>query len=258
MTVQQPIAADSDAAFIASLITEDMLRGSERFPSPHVELWTMPGFLTPEECDVLMRAIDANKAPSRVAYGEPNARTSETCIFDATVRSSETCVLDDTAPVIQLLDLKLSLLLGIPPECGEPIQGQRYAVGQEFKLHHDYFEDHHPDTASNRHRCGNRTWTAMIYLNEPEEGGETGFAYLQHDFKPRQGMAVCWNNVGLDGKPNRYTLHQGKPVIRGDKYIITKWFRERAWLGPVGYVPPAAAPQRNAKAKVKRAIKGRR
>lgn len=246
MTVQQPIGADSDSAFIASLITEDMLRGAARFPSPHVELWTMPDLLGPEECDILMRAIDANKAPSRVAYGEANGRTSETCILDA------------DEPVVQLLDLKLSLLLGIPPECGEPIQGQRYAVGQEFKLHHDYFEDHHPDTASNRHRCGNRTWTAMIYLNEPEEGGETGFAYLQHDFVPRRGMAVCWNNVGPDGKPNRYTLHQGKPVIRGDKYIITKWFRERPWLGPVGYVPPAGAPQRGGKVKPKRAIKGRR
>ncbi|MEH3035681.1 MAG: 2OG-Fe(II) oxygenase [Sphingomonas adhaesiva] len=255
MTVQQPIAADAGAtspgASMASLITGDMLRatrfmGAQRFPSPHVELWTMPDFLAPEECDILMRYIDANKEPSRVAYGDAGARTSETCVFD------------NTTPVVQLLDLRLSMLLGIPPGCGEPIQGQRYAVGQEFKLHHDYFEDHHPDTASNRHRCGNRTWTAMIYLNEPEEGGETGFHYLQHEFVPTRGMAVCWNNIGPDGKPNRYTLHQGKPVIRGDKYIVTKWFRERAWMGPVGYVPPAAAAVSRAKPKVRRAIKGRR
>lgn len=251
MTVQQPIAPTTDrpaadTPSIAALVSEDMLRatrfmGAERFPSPHVELWTMPGFLAPEECDVLMRYIDANKEPSRVAYGDAAARTSETCIFD------------NSAPVVRLLDLRLSMLLGISPRCGEPIQGQRYAVGQEFKLHHDYFEDHHPDTASNRHRCGNRTWTAMIYLNAPEEGGETAFAYLGHEFVPTQGTILCWNNIGADGKPNRYTLHQGKPVVRGDKYIITKWFRERAWLGEPGYVPPATM-----KPKPRRAIKGRR
>ena len=45
----------------------------------------------------------------------------------------------------------------------------------------------------------------------------------------RRGMLLIWNNMGLDGKPNENTLHAGSPVIRGTKYIITKWFRLNRW-----------------------------
>ena len=42
-------------------------------------------------------------------------------------------------------------------------------------------------------------------------------------------MLLIWNNMDLDGKPNRNTLHAGSPVIKGTKYIITKWFRLNKW-----------------------------
>ncbi len=34
----------------------------------------------------------------------------------------------------------------------------------------------------------------------------------------------------LDGAPNEATIHEGMPVVEGTKYIVTKWFRENAWL----------------------------
>ena len=225
MSIHQPIVLSEE------MLLATRFAGATRHPSPLVELWSMPGFLDPGECDVLMRYIDANRRPSQIAYGAADARTSETCAFDP------------AAPVVQLLDLRLSLLLGIAPTLGEPIQGQRYGQGQEYRLHHDYFEPHHPDAATHAARCGNRTWTAMIYLNQPEEGGETHFAYLEEAFVPRQGTILCWNNIGADGRANRHTLHAGRPVTRGSKYIVTKWYRERDWSAAA----PAAGTARAAR-----------
>jgi prolyl 4-hydroxylase len=44
-------------------------------------------------------------------------------------------------------------------------------------------------------------------------------------------MLLIWNNMALDGTPNLNTLHAGKPVEQGTKYIITKWFRLNRWQG---------------------------
>ncbi|MCP3734807.1 2OG-Fe(II) oxygenase [Sphingomonas sp. RP10(2022)] len=234
MTMQAPIdlnALGLDEAAIHAL----RFQGGTEIDNPYIDMVMAPAFLNADECALLCGMIDANRSPSQVAYGVANARTSETCAFDA------------AHPLVQLLDLRISLFLGVGPQFGEPIQGQRYAQGQEFKLHTDFFEANHPDTLTNATRCGQRTWTAMIYLNEPEAGGETFFHYLDHDFVPQTGTMLCWNNRDAEGKANPFTLHQGKPVIAGTKYIVTKWFRERPWAGP------AAAPKPK-----RRAIKGRR
>ena len=107
------------------------------------------------------------------------------------------------------------------------MQGQRYAVGQEFKPHTDYFE-----ADSLLRYCGEagqRTWTAMIYLNVPEAGGATRFKTIDKIVQPETGKLLCWNNLLPDGRPNGATLHHGMKVRRGTKYIVTKWFRQRAW-----------------------------
>ena len=50
---------------------------------------------------------------------------------------------------------------------GEPLQGQRYQQGQRFREHADFFYIDQPYWAEYEPHGGQRTWTAMIYLNEP-------------------------------------------------------------------------------------------
>lgn len=109
---------------------------------------------------------------------------------------------------------------------------QSYQVGQELKAHHDYFaldSAVYPKVAG---KAGQRTWTFVVYLNDVVKGGGTHFFYLDHTFYPKQGMAALWNNISSDGVVNRYTLHAGLPVEEGEKFIITKWFREHGF-GPM-------------------------
>ena len=103
----------------------------------------------------------------------------------------------------------------------EQAQIQHYSVSQQFKPHWDAFE---PTLDEAYNSVGQRTWTFMMYLNNVEEGGETYFPKLNETIVPKIGKAVLWNNLDANGDINRDTKHEGKPVIKGEKYIITKWF----------------------------------
>ena len=69
----------------------------------------------------------------------------------------------------------------------------------------------------------------MAFLNEVEEGGQTHFTELEFQIEPKPGVLLVWNNACSDGTPNVKTMHAGTPVIRGSKYVITKWYRTRKW-----------------------------
>ncbi len=110
---------------------------------------------------------------------------------------------------------------------GEPLQGQRYAAGQEFRAHTDSFNPGSYDYYAHTANGGQRTWTARVYLNAPEEGGATRFKAIAKTIQPETGKLLAWDNLAADGLPNPATIHHGMKVRRGVKYIVTKWFRER-------------------------------
>ena len=184
------------------------------------QIYYHPDFLTGAECDRLVRLIDANRRPSTLLSqsDDPNFRTSESCD------------LDRWSPDVQPIDERMAELLGIPPENGETMQGQRYAPGQQFRAHYDWFNEQQDYWPAMKASGGQRTWTAMIYLNDVEEGGATWFPQAGVRVAPKRGLLLAWNNMKPDGSPNIGTLHEGTPVVKGVKYIITKWFREHAWI----------------------------
>ncbi len=189
----------------------------QKVPSPKLDLFIMRDFLDHTLCAALIERIERQRRPSTIA--------DDTGI--ASFRTSETCDLDPSDPAVAVVDSKISVLLGLNPSLGELIQGQRYAPGQEFRAHTDTFNPGGYDFYVHTSHGGQRTWTAMIYLNEPEEGGATRFKTIGKTIRPEQGKLLAWNNLLADGSPNPATLHQGMKVRRGAKYIITKWFRER-------------------------------
>jgi prolyl 4-hydroxylase len=193
--------------------------GVRRVPSPKVELFTVRDFLPRGLCDELIRLIDANRRPSTIA--DPNG--------DDYFRTSETCDLEPGEPAVRDLEARLFALTAIDAAHGEPVQGQRYEAGQEFKAHTDYFEPGGRDFARYTSVSGQRTWTFMAYLNDVPAGGATRFKTIDKIFQPRRGMLVGWNNRRPDGSLNPATLHHAMKVRKGLKYVITKWYRERPW-----------------------------
>ncbi len=195
--------------------------GVQRVPSAKLTLFLRRNFLSPELCADLIDRIDRVRRPSTLS--DPNG--------DTAFRTSETCDLAADDPAVVAVEAQISALTGLSPEFGESIQGQRYAVGQEFKGHTDYFEPKGIDFERYCGRSGNRTWTVMIYLNEPEAGGATRFKSIDKIVQPETGKLLAWNNRRPDGSLNTATLHHGMKVRGGVKYIITKWYRERIWVG---------------------------
>lgn len=193
--------------------------GVERVPTELADMYLAPGFLTRRDCRDLVKLIDAGAVPSTLFRGteRPDFRTSWTCHLP----SSE--------PLVESLEEYISELLGIHSAYAETAQGQRYRPGEQYKAHHDFFHAGQDYWTNEAPRGGQRTWTAMIYLNEPKQGGETEFPLLDVAIKPQAGTLVMWNNIASDGTPNMKTLHAAKPVIAGVKHVITKWYRLGPW-----------------------------
>ncbi len=211
-----PCMANPGDTTAARLMTT---KGMRRVPSDRLELLYCHDFLPGPLCARLMKLIDKDRRPSTIA--DANG--------DNYFRTSETCDLDAREPAVRDLEDRLFSLNGIDPDHGEPVQGQRYDVGQEFKPHTDYFEPGGPDFEKFCSVAGNRTWTFMIYLNDVSSGGGTRFKTIKKTFQPETGTLVCWNNKRADGRFNPNTLHHGMKVRKGLKYVITKWYREKPW-----------------------------
>jgi len=189
-------------------------------PKQPIQLFVQDEFLDAETCQQMCTKIDEGSYPSPLYEKEKHED----------VRTSYSCNLNSYDPLIVEIDGKIAGLLGIDRAHGEPLQGQRYQEGQRFREHADFFYIDQPYWGEYEPHGGQRTWTAMIYLNEPEAGGATRFKLLDYQVEPKLGRILIWNNMSLDGSPNPWTLHEGMPVEAGTKYIVTKWYRERQFV----------------------------
>jgi len=189
-----------------------------RLPVDGLEVYGVADFLNPAECARLMAIVDDVAVPS-LTYDN---------VADGS-RTSYSGDVDPHDPFIRMIQRRIDDLLGMEPRHGETMQGQRYAVGQQFRQHYDAFQPSHPFWHREQQRGGQRSWTAMAYLNAVEEGGSTDFPLADLSVPPQAGALLVWNNMRPDGKPNRKSLHAGTPVVRGTKYVMTKWYRARPW-----------------------------
>lgn len=217
----QACAAGVDYRKLSKIRITQSPEWAQRIETEKAQIYLVKDFMSGWECDQIIKIIDANLRPSTISgdSSDRQFRTSSTCDLSLIKNS-----------IVAAIDQKISAALGINLTYSEGIQGQKYKVGQQFKPHTDYFDaDQYAEHAS---VSGNRTWTFMVYLNETQKGGGTEFLNIGKTFFPEKGAAVVWNNLHSDGRPNPDTLHSGMTVEEGEKYVITKWFREKG-TGPM-------------------------
>lgn len=190
-----------------------------RQPALNMDMYLVQDFLSAEECSGLIALVDADAKPSTMLA--PGA--------DPTFRTSHTCHLYPEHPLVVETERRIAGLLGIDLRFSETLQGQRYFTGQQFKTHNDYLAGGQHYSEIVEREGGQRTWTAMVFLNEPEAGGHTNFRRAGVKIAPRTGALLTWNNLDRGGLTNPYTHHEGTKVEGGSKYVLTKWFREREW-----------------------------
>ena len=131
-------------------------------------------------------------------------------------------------PLIARIEQRLAGLLGLPANHGEGLQILHYRPGQEYEPHFDWFDPALPGYDSITRAGGQRIASVVMYLNTPELGGGTAFPELGLTVTARRGTAVYFAYEGGD----QQSLHAGLPVICGEKWIATKWLRERPYRQP--------------------------
>lgn len=176
--------------------------------------------LSAEECDALIADAAPRMARSLTVATKTGGeeinddRTSDGMFFQR-----------GQSPLIQRIEERIARLLNWPIENGEGLQVLHYRPGAEYKPHYDYFDPAEPGTPTIVKRGGQRVGTLVIYLNTPEKGGGTTFPDVHLEVAPQRGNAVFFSYERPH--PSTRTLHGGAPVIAGEKWIATKWLRER-------------------------------
>ncbi len=179
--------------------------------------------LSPDECDALIAAAATRMARSLTVSTQTGGeeindhRTSDGMFFQR-----------GESPLVQRIEERIACLLNWPIENGEGLQVLHYRPGAEYKPHYDYFDPAEPGTPTIVQHGGQRVGTLVMYLNTPEKGGGTVFPQAQIEVAPQRGNAVFFSYARP--APSTGTLHGGAPVIAGDKWIATKWLREREFI----------------------------
>lgn len=132
-------------------------------------------------------------------------------------------------PFIERLDRRIAALMNWPVENGEALQVLHYGTSGEYRPHFDYFAPDQPGSAVHTARGGQRVATLVVYLNDVPDGGETTFPEAGLSVAPARGGALYFRYMNAQRQLDPLSLHGGAPVKRGDKWIMTKWMRERAY-----------------------------
>jgi prolyl 4-hydroxylase len=133
-------------------------------------------------------------------------------------------------PFIEGLEQRIASLMNWLVENGEGLQVLSYQVAAEYRSHFDYFPPQQAASAVHTARSGNRVATLVLYLNDVPNGGETSFPNAGISVAAKQGNAVYFRYMNAQRELDPLTLHGGAPVLEGEKWIMTKWVRERAFV----------------------------
>lgn len=180
-------------------------------------------FLSDDECDHLINLAKPSLARSTVADLDSaknlvnSARTSLGMFLPWGIKDK----------IVRGIHTRIAQITDIPEENGESMQVLYYGVGAEYQPHYDTFDPSTPGGLIHYNRGGQRVATFIMYLNTPEKGGETIFPQARLKITPEKGKALLFYNVNAEGISDSMSLHGGAPVIRGEKWIITRWLRER-------------------------------
>jgi prolyl 4-hydroxylase len=187
-----------------------------RQSSPRIA--TLNRLLTGEECDYV------------VSRGTPylkRAQVAGSQTLDIRTNTAAALGLIESDALIQSLDELICRALGEPAAHGENLSLLHYTPGQQFAAHCDWIDPTNPARSKELELSGQRIKTLIVYLNEGYEGGETVFTRVGWRFKGKRGDALMWDNVDTGGSVDPRTLHEGTAPRSSDKFVLSKWMRNR-------------------------------
>ena len=200
-------------AFLEHVHCADRLKTAERLQisaDPHIEL--VQALFSPEECRYVQMLAKPWLEPARV-YSETGGSRLDP------QRDAENMAFKPMAEdlVIQSINHCIAAAANFPVTWGEPLHVMHYGPGQQFHPHHDA---NGPGRGKRR-----RVATSLLYLNSEYEGGETHFPELGFRVRGAVGDLLIFHNLADFDVPDPRVVHAGLPIIRGEKWLATRWIR---------------------------------
>jgi prolyl 4-hydroxylase len=172
-------------------------------------VWLFRGAFSPAECDFLTILAEPTYERSLVKMDGKDVpdpiRTSDGAPIHWLIED----------PATHAINRRLAALTGTSVEQGEPLYILRYRPGQQYHPHVDWLGE------PNR-----RILTALTYLNDDYEGGETLFVKTGLRVWGQKGDTLVFRNIGRDGSFDPLSEHAGLPITSGTKYLASRWIRE--------------------------------
>ncbi|KAI9113503.1 hypothetical protein K1719_015430 [Acacia pycnantha] len=194
-----------------------------------------PNFANSEQCESIIEMARGGLEPSILALrqGETEEQTKRVRTSSGMFISAS----EDKTGILHAIEEKISRAARIPRVNGEAFNILRYEVGQRYMSHYDAF-----NPAEYGPQKSQRIASFLLYLSDVEEGGETMFPFengLNMDgsygyegciglkVRPRQGDGLLFYSVLHNGTIDPTSLHGSCPVIKGEKWVATKWIRDQ-------------------------------
>ncbi|MED6192815.1 putative prolyl 4-hydroxylase 9 [Stylosanthes scabra] len=194
-----------------------------------------PNFATAEQCESIVDIAKAGLKPSTLAL-----RKGETEDNTKGIRTSSGVFIsasEDKTGTLEVIEEKIARATMIPRTHGEAFNILRYEIGQRYNSHYDAFNpsEYGPQKS-------NRMASFLLYLTDVQEGGETMFPFengLNMDgsygyesciglkVRPRKGDGLLFYSLFPNGTIDPTSLHGSCPVIKGEKWVATKWIRDQ-------------------------------
>ncbi|XP_015063545.1 probable prolyl 4-hydroxylase 9 [Solanum pennellii] len=192
-----------------------------------------PNFASIEQCQSIIKIAKTSLEPSSLALRK--GETEETTKGIRTSSGTFISASEDKTGILDLIEEKIARVTMIPKTHGEAFNVLRYEIGQRYQSHYDAF-----DPAQYGPQNSQRVASFLLYLSDVEEGGETVFPFESaqnmdgtYDYskciglkvKPRRGDGLLFYSLLPNGTIDLTSLHGSCPVIRGEKWVATKWIR---------------------------------
>lgn len=188
-----------------------------------LRIFVKESFISDEECDHFIELAKKSDFKTALVSGITKGELSKG-------RSGQNCwIQHNKTKTTQDIASRIADLVNIPVRYAESFQIVHYNINEEYRPHMDGWK--HDDSEKSKRmmdKRGQRLCTCLVYLNTPEEGGETVFPKLKKAIKPIKGSLLYFSNVEQNTNilhPD--SLHGGAPVKKGEKWAFNLWFREK-------------------------------